>query len=119
VFAMKLKIIIGTTFNVFSVIIQAIGISEIWNASFVLINKFMTSMTENANIAHPLILIIMENTVQYVQTIYSITLIFTSVFLAQTTKFIIRTKWFVSVLVIILLKLLKDVFNVIFLTISM
>jgi hypothetical protein len=29
VFAMKLKIIIGTTFNVFSVIIQAIGISEI------------------------------------------------------------------------------------------
>lgn len=29
VFVMKLKIIIGTIFNVFSVIIQAIGISEI------------------------------------------------------------------------------------------
>ena len=76
-------------------------------------------MTENANIVHPLILIIMENIAQYAQTIYSTALIFTSVFLAQITKFIIRTKWFVSALVIILLKLLKDVFNVIFLTISM
>lgn len=76
-------------------------------------------MTENANIVHPLILIIMENIVQYAQTIYSTTLIFISVFLVQITKFIIRTKWFVSALVIILLKLLKDVFNVIFLTISM
>lgn len=118
VYVIKLKIIIGIMFNVFSVIIHSIGILEILNVSFVLISKFIILCNGLVNIAlHP-ILTTMEISALYVLTTCSTILTYTNVFPARITKYITQIRWYANVLVIIHSILLRDAFNATFQTIS-
>lgn len=116
VFAMKPKVNIGMDKLAFSVLIQSIGISEIWNAKPVHTNKYTISWTVSVNTVLLKTLTSTVCTAQYVPTTKFTTAQLIRVSHVPGAKFTTLKKWNVCVLRNILTKLTLDVSNAICLT---
>lgn len=115
VFAMKPKVNIGMDKLAFSVLIQNIGISEIWNAKPVHTNKYTISWTVSVNTVLLRTLTSMDCTAQYVPTTKFTTAQRIRVSHVPGAKCTMLRKWNVCVLRNILTKLTLDVSNAIYL----